>query len=276
VYNGHLWNEEQFADAEERLESGIFGLLGVLNAATIEQTMLQGLEDTLEAAQIATNPDEPDIEGAAGRWVAQRLTTFYPNFLKKVEDFRNGERETGRDLESAIIASTQLEGTLNAMFGLEYPRVMTRRNMLGEPIRTDAVLSAFGVVATEREDPIREELQKIMETTGIYLNNMPPRREGMDLRQQLTDAGDVTIFEAWQANLQEVGLRDQLETLMDSEFYRQSTYGRRRAPGGRTSQVQRVFETARANAWQLTLSQNPEFTRQFYLNKAQLQIREYQ
>jgi hypothetical protein len=98
----------------------------------------------------------------------------------------------------------------------------------------------------------------------------------MDLRTEISDDGTSTIYEQWQANLAETDLREQLRELFESDVYREGTYGRRGAPGRRTSVVQDYFANYRAQAWEMTLSQNPEFRRRMFQKEMDLQIREFE
>lgn len=276
IYVAHVGDEERYADLQEQQAAAMAGILNVLYAGTVEQNMLQSLEDIIELGQVVTQPDRPDREGSVGRWVSQRVTTLYPNFLKKVEDFINPNREQGDDFASALIASTNLTEILREYTEMDLALVRTRRNMLGEPIEVDAILSTFGLYANERSDPVREELQEIMETTGLYLNNMQPRRDEINLRSQLNDSGEMSIYEEWQSNLQRTGLRERLQATFATESYRNGSYGRKGRPGYRTSVVQDIFAESRALAWELTLADNPQFRRRFYQNQQDRLLREFE
>tara|TARA_E500000318_G_C3559160_1_gene212570 strand:+ start:65 stop:1129 length:1065 start_codon:yes stop_codon:yes gene_type:complete len=286
IYQAHLGDEEKYQDLEDRLSAAMTGVLSVVAAGTVEQTMLQGFEDILEAGQLATDPDNPDTGGAIGRWFAQRATTFYPNLLKKVEDLADPEREQGTDFQTALIASTGLRDTIESLSGIDLPRVTTRRNMLGEPVTVDAVYSAMGVVADERSDPVREELQDLMVTTGVFLNPMRYRRgeaNDMDLRYEMTDDGSTTMFDAWQANMAYIRdgdetsyIRQRLQALHESETYQRASAGRKGRPGLRLELTQEVFRDAREMAWRRTLSDNPEFARRYQREQIDERLRAFQ
>lgn len=286
IYQAHLGDEGKFEDLEERMSAAFAGVLSVVSAGTVEQTMLQGFEDVLEAIQIATNPDGADKSGAVGRWFAQRAATFYPNLARKLEAFHNPETEQGSDFQTSLIAATGLKDTLQSLMGLELPRVTTRRNMLGEPVNQDAIYSAFGLVADEKSDPVREELQDLMVTTGVFLNPMRYRRgeaNDMDLRYEMTDDGSTTMFDAWQANMAYVRdgdetsyVRQRLQALHESDTYQRASAGRKGRPGLRLELTQEVFRDAREMAWRRTLSDNPEFARRYLRNQIEERLRSYQ
>lgn len=280
MYQAHLGNEERYEEASEQMMAATVALASSLSASTVEQTMLQGFEDAFEAFNIATNPDNPDIGTAAGRWFAQRASTFYPNILKKVEDMQDPTRERGSDFGSALLASTGLADTMRTLDGwntfLSANLVTKRRNILGEVIEFDAVRSTFGVVSDENSDPLREHLQEAMVTSGIFLNPMRYRRpeaNNMDLRQIMTDDGETTIFDAWQANLQNVGLREHLENLIASDAYQQASFGRQGRPGLRIQLLRDAFSSARDAAWELTMHENRQFNRRLVLEQFDERLR---
>lgn len=280
MYVAHQGNEERYEDLSDQMMSATAALLQTLSASTVEQTMLQGFEDIFQALNTATDPDNPDLESALGRWFAQRATTFYPNLLKKVEDLQDPTREVGVDFASSLLASTGLADTMrtldgwNEAFGADL--VTKRRNILGELVEIDAMRATFGIVSDERSDPLREELQEAMETTGVFLNPIRYRladANNMDVRMHMTDDGETTIYDRWQENLQNVGLRDALTEVIATPEYQEGTYGRRGRPGRRLRLLQDTFSTYRTAAWQMTLQQNEQFTRQYLLERRDEDLR---